>query len=152
MKTLYPNPVSKKCEYGLRAMFELAFRDSAQPVTVQDIAAAQRIPWRFLEVILGDLKRGGFVEARRGNDGGYVLAEPPHRLIIGDVVSFLQGRPRADAAPSPSNIDRPGDFAFGELWDRLRLAVEGVYNATTFADLVAMDLANRASYVANYMI
>ena len=55
--------VSLKCQYGLRALFELAKRTGSGPTRIQEIAEAQAIPPRFLENILNQLRRGGFVES-----------------------------------------------------------------------------------------
>ncbi len=66
--------VSQKSQYALRAVFELARRNGGLPVKIADIAEAQAIPQRFLEVIMNQLKQGGFVESRRGKRGGYLLA------------------------------------------------------------------------------
>ena len=66
--------ISKKCQYALKAIFELSLRNSDRPLKAKDIARSQGISTRFIEVILNDLKHGGFVESHRGNEGGYVLA------------------------------------------------------------------------------
>ena len=65
--------VSLKCQYGLRALFELARREGEGLVRLTEIAEKQAIPGRFLENILNQLRQGGFVESRRGKDGGFVL-------------------------------------------------------------------------------
>ena len=83
--------LSRKCMYALQAMFELAFRKAKGPVKVQDIASAQAIPQRFLEVILAELKHGSFVESKRGNAGGYFLARPAEQISVGEVIGFLDG-------------------------------------------------------------
>ena len=59
--------ISQKCQYGLRAVLELSLRIGRGPVKTGDIAKAQSIPLKFLEVILVELKHGGFVESRRGH-------------------------------------------------------------------------------------
>ena len=61
--------VSQKCQYALRALFELAKRNGEGPVKIAAIAKAQAIPPRFLEVILSQLKQGSFVESQRGSEG-----------------------------------------------------------------------------------
>ena len=67
--------VSVKGEYALRAVFDLAGRAGAGPVKIAEIAARQEIPQKFLELILAQLKQGGFLGSRRGAEGGYFLAE-----------------------------------------------------------------------------
>ncbi|UCG50067.1 MAG: Rrf2 family transcriptional regulator [Phycisphaerales bacterium] len=140
--------ISRKCRYALRAIFELALRDTTEAVKVQDIAAAQAIPPRFLEVILAELKHGGFVESRRGKDGGYVLAREPRELTVGQVIGFLHGGPkRAEARP-----DLMGAYAFSGMWEAVNHAVSSVYDKTTFAGLVEQEVARRTAYVPNYAI
>lgn len=143
-----PNGISQKCRYALRAIFELALRNSSEPVKIQDIASAQAIPPRFLEIILAELKHAGFVESRRGNEGGYILAQPAEELTVGEVISFLQGGNRM----TPRSSGLMGDYAFSQMWEDVRAAVLDIYNSTTFADLVAEELSKRNKYVPNYAI
>jgi Rrf2 family protein len=83
--------ISKKCQYGLQAVFELAVRKTGQPVKIHQIAGAQNIPPRFLEVILNQLRHAGFVESRRGNEGGYMLARDAEELTVGQVIRCMTG-------------------------------------------------------------
>lgn len=69
--------VSQKCQYALRAVFELARRRGEKPTSIREIAEAQAIPAKFLELILTQLRKGGLVESRRGIHGGYLLAVWP---------------------------------------------------------------------------
>ena len=144
--------VSQKCRYALMAIFELALRNTSEPVKIQDIAAAQAIPLRFLEVILAELKHGGFVESRRGSDGGYILARPAQHLTIGEVIGFLQGNGRNGGSTEPAKPDLMGYYAFSRMWKGVRAAISDTYDSTTFADLVEEELAMRRTYVPNYII
>ena len=83
--------ISRKCEYALRAVFELATVDDGRPVKTHRIAAAQNIPIRFLEVILNELRHAGIVESRRGNAGGYMLARPPANISLAEVIRLMDG-------------------------------------------------------------
>ena len=69
--------ISVKGEYALEALFDLTAHQIGEPVKIADIAKRQRIPQKFLELILASLKQGGFVESRRGAEGGYLLARLP---------------------------------------------------------------------------
>lgn len=143
--------VSNKCRYALRAIFELAYRNSPEPVRIGDIAAAQEIPARFLEVIMAELKHGGFVESRRGNEGGYILARPAASLTVGEVLDFLQGTKERPLQRFQAT-GLPGDLVFAQMWQKAEQAVEQVYMNTTFAKLVEQELAMRKDYVPNYAI
>ncbi|MCD7896222.1 MAG: Rrf2 family transcriptional regulator, partial [Planctomycetaceae bacterium] len=63
--------LSLKCQYAVRALFELAKSDDDKLIRLKDIAKAQHIPHRFLENILNELRQGGFVQSKRGKDGGF---------------------------------------------------------------------------------
>lgn len=147
-----PNTITQKCRYALRAIFELAWRDTTAPVKIQDIASAQAIPPRFLEVILAELKHGGFVESRRGNEGGYLLTQPAHRLTVGEVIAFLQGSSRRAGRSAHKRHDVRGDYAFAQLWKNASAAVSDVYGNTSFAALVQQELTRRKTYVPEYAI
>jgi len=147
-----PNRITRKCRYALRAIFELALRDTTDPVKIQDIALSQAIPPRFLEVILVELKHGGFVESRRGNDGGYMLERPACDLTVGEVVSFLQGNACDRDRTGLHGPDLMGDYVFSKMWEKVSDAIADTYNNTSFADLVEQELAKRKIYVPNYAI
>lgn len=76
--------LSQTCQYALRAVFEMAKRSGGGPIKIDAIARAQSIPPRFLAAILNQLKQGGFVESRRGADGGYRLRQAPDNLSVGE--------------------------------------------------------------------
>ena len=67
--------ISVKGEYALHAIFDLASQPARDPVRIADIARRQQIPQKFLELILASLKQGGFVESRRGAEGGHSLPD-----------------------------------------------------------------------------
>ena len=82
---------SVKGEYALQAILDLASRRAGEPIRIADIAQRQKIPQKFLELILASLKQGGFVESRRGAEGGYLLARPAESLTVGEVLRFVEG-------------------------------------------------------------
>ena len=137
--------VSLKCQYGLRALFELARRTGSGPTRIQEIADAQAIPPRFLENILNQLRRGGFVESRRGKAGGFVLARPAGQITTLDVIRFLDGpvHPFDCEGESPTRKCSLGpDCVFMPLWQRARQALEDVYGSTSLQDLLDAQAAN----------
>ena len=130
--------INQKCQYALRALFELAVKNSGEPCKIGAVAEAQGIPVRFLENILNSLKSGGFVASSRGKDGGYVLAKPASDITVGEVIRFVQGpfAPVECAAPGSDLCAFSDDCVFHPLWERARIALEQVYDGTTLADLV----------------
>lgn len=83
--------LSKKSEYGLRALLELTLAHGKSTLQRQDIVARQHIPIEFLEQILLTLKRAGFVASRRGVNGGYTLIKQPSEITLGQVIRTLDG-------------------------------------------------------------
>jgi len=133
--------ISSKCYYALRSLYELASRHGEpRPVRIALIAARQQIPRRFLEVILSELRQGGFVESRRGVDGGYFLARPPEAITLGEIVRFVDG----DIAPVSCVSSREGDAScdlnfqcpFHDFWGRVLEALSALYDHTSLADIV----------------
>lgn len=133
--------VSLKCQYALRAIFELSIRFPAETIsTVADIADIQNIPPRFLEQIFSKLRTGGFIESRRGKQGGYILAVKPSGISVGQIIRFIEGSDDSiqclkttPGAHCPSN---PNGCVFKELWTDAKDAMSQIFDATTFQDLV----------------
>ncbi len=147
--------ISKRCQYALRAVFELARRNNAEPVKIHDIADAQNIPTRFLEVILNQLRHGGFVDSRRGNEGGYMLAQPAEELTVGQIIRCVQGT----ISVTDGNNEKPnktesffGDYAFAQLWQKIDNSISQICDGTSFAELVEYEMAEKTVRVPNYVI
>jgi Rrf2 family protein len=83
--------LSKKADYALRVLFTLVDRWGMDPVSMTELARRNDVPKRFLEHIMLDLKSQGWVESTPGRHGGYVLAQPPERITMGQVVRHFDG-------------------------------------------------------------
>jgi len=133
----------RKNQYALRAVFELAKHRGQGPTKISDIAAAQSIPLRFLEVILNQLKGSGLIDAKRGFYGGYYLTRSPERITVADIMSFMQGRPArpAQCAVCKARVKCPhgSRCAFMAMWNRVDRAILQVYTETTIQDLLDND-------------
>jgi Rrf2 family protein len=136
--------LTQRAKYGLRAMSLLAAGCPAGGImTIPDLAQQGHMPAKFLEAILLDLRRHGFLASRRGKNGGYTLAKPATEILLGDVIRALDGplapipcasltayRPCADCAdPQRCEIRR--------LMRRVRDAISDILDRTTLADLAA---------------
>lgn len=148
--------LSQKCQYGLRAVLELAKRMGDGPVRIAEIAKNQAIPTRFLEVILNQLKQGGFVESRRGSAGGYLLSRSPATFSVGEIIRFIEGPlSPVQCLTHTSDEECPLKIgcAFLPLWEKVKSTVEDIYNSATFEDLVQKErIAERASERSDYSI
>jgi Rrf2 family protein len=83
--------LTRKGKYGLKALVHLAGLPSGQLAFVTDIATANNVPKKFLDGILGDLRKAGFVRSKTGKEGGYTLARPPQEIRVGHVIRVLDG-------------------------------------------------------------
>lgn len=147
--------VPQKCQYALRAIFELAKAYGDGPVKIAQIAQTQAIPARFLEVILNQLRQGGFVDSRRGSDGGYRLARSPAKLTVGDIMRFLQGSLHPVDCSGKSSKRRCslyGNCVFLPMWQRVAKAISDVYDATSFEQLVEDEERMASDFVPSYSI
>jgi len=134
--------ISVKAEYALQAVFDLAAQPTAELVKIADIARRRQIPQKFLELILATLKQGGFVESRRGAEGGYRLARAAEQISVGQVLRFVDQSKRARKGASP----------FQQLWKQVDDATDAVLNNTSFADLVRRWKESQTRYVPNWEI
>ena len=138
---------SVKGEYALQAVFDLATFERAGPIKIADIAKRQRIPQKFLELILAGLKQGGFVESRRGAEGGYMLARPAETITAGEVLRYVEVG-RGGKHRSRKRSDTP----FSDMWQRIDEAVSVVVDRTTFAELVRAWNDKQHRHVPNWEI
>ncbi|UCE49104.1 MAG: Rrf2 family transcriptional regulator [Phycisphaerales bacterium] len=146
--------LSRKCQYALKAVFELAWRNPGKPVKTCRIAEAQRMSTRFTETILNELKHGGYVESRRGSAGGYLLARDAAELTVREVIEYIQGPISLVPEATEGGLSEAflGNEAFKELWQQVNEAVCEVCDGKTFADLVESERAARESSAVNYCI
>lgn len=144
--------VSQKCQYALRALFELAIRYPSDNVTtVAEIAEKQQIPPRFLEQILSKLRTGGFIESRRGNQGGYVMSVSPSKISVGEIIRFIEGSAESiDCLKENEHSRCPflGGCAFKPLWERAKASISEIFDGTTFQDLIEnyVKIASQIDY------
>jgi Rrf2 family protein len=132
----------KKEQYALRAIFELAKHEGKGPTKISEIAEAQSIPLRFLEVILSQLKGSGLIDSKRGFYGGYYLIQPPHKITVGDILRFLQGpEDPADCSACISKTNCPfnNHCAFASMWQEVKDAIFNIYDQTTMQDLLDIE-------------
>ncbi len=122
--------ISVRGEYALQAIFDLAIQKQGEPAKIAGISRRQKIPQKFLELILAGLKQGGFVESRRGAEGGYLLARPADSLTVGEVLRYVEGPQTSKGRPR-----RKTDSPFSGMWQQVDLAVSAVIDKTSFADL-----------------
>lgn len=128
--------ISARADYAVRACLELAVRADGEPVKAEAVSAAQDIPHKFLEGILGDLRRGGIVSSRRGGNGGYLLARAADTITVADVVRAVEGPIVSVRGERPNALAYSGPAApLLPLWVALRANVRKILEGVTLADL-----------------
>jgi len=138
-------------DYSIKALLMLADRyPSAQPLRVEEIAAVQGVPENYLRRLLIELKRGGLVLSQKGPSGGYMLARPPARITMADVVEIIEG----DYTPvecleegANSFCPRDSGCPMRDVWRDVRDSVVGILRNATL-----QSLADRRKSAVMYQI
>ncbi|MGH7213768.1 MAG: RrF2 family transcriptional regulator [Tepidisphaeraceae bacterium] len=135
--------LSKRTEYGLRAVVQLARLWPRNFVQSKDLAQQEDLPTKFLESILLALRRGGFLESKVGSGGGYRLSRSPREIRVGDVIRRLEGRlTLKDNVPAGETS--PGKVAVRLINGRLTDATDEVLDHLTLDQLLE-DVSRAAS-------
>src|SRR5947209_5318062 len=129
--------ISQKTEYALRAMIQLAEQKGGGLVSAREISENQRIPLRFLEQQLGTLSKSGLVQSFRGAGGGCRLAKDAADVTVADVVDAIEGPfyPMFCLDPTDHTCWQDARCGLQDLWSDVRVAVRGVFERTTLAEL-----------------
>jgi Rrf2 family transcriptional regulator, cysteine metabolism repressor len=136
--------LSKRTEYGLRAVVQLAKLYPTGLIQSRDLAQQEDLPNKFLEAILLALRRGGFLESKVGSGGGYRLSRSPREINVGDLIRRLEGRLTIKESQTvPTAELSPGKIAVRLLNDRLTQATDEVLDKMTLEQL--LEQINRAS-------
>ncbi|HEY1184175.1 MAG TPA: Rrf2 family transcriptional regulator [Bryobacteraceae bacterium] len=141
--------ISKRTQYGLKAMQVLARRYREGPVMIGSIAREESIPLKFLEAILLDLKSHGLLESKLGRKGGYRLSRPPSSITLGSIIRMMEG-PLAPIPCASETAYRPcaeckdiEGCGTRIIMREVRDAISDVLDRTTLADLLRKADSNR---------
>ena len=131
--------VTAKGEYATKAVLHLALQ-YPDVVTIHDIAQRHRIPLKYLEQILLELKRAQLLESRRGVRGGYTLARAPETISVGEVLRVVDGDFTESSCAdneAPRGYVCPESTSCGlkQVWQDVQTAVEKILFATSFDDV-----------------
>ena len=140
--------ITYKGDYALKAILDLSLH-YGELVTMHDLAKRADIPLKFLEQVLLDLKRGGFVESRRGKVGGYLLAKNPSQIRLGDVIRFIDGpmEPIACVEKEYSGCNDIYRCVFRKIWQEVTRVTSGVVDSITFEDLANRIIKQKEAVV-----
>jgi Rrf2 family protein len=138
--------LSTKGEYASRAMLELSLHYEDKPLHIRDISRAQDIPPRFLEQILLQLKRAGYLRSRKGPEGGYYLSRPPAEINVAEVIRAIEGPLAPIDCVSVSAHEvciHEAHCGLRSLWKEVRDAIAEIMERTTFEELAERTKAAR---------
>lgn len=144
--------ITYRGDYALKAVLDLALHFEKDLVTIHDMAKRIDAPVKFLEQVLSELKKGGFVESRRGKVGGFLLSKAPDKITAGDVVRFIDGplEPIACARRGYSDCRDVSRCVFKKIWQDVDRATSHIVDNITFEKLAIQ--ASAAQRVLEYSI
>jgi Rrf2 family protein len=134
--------ISKRTQYGLKAMLALGSRYGEGPVLIAALSKQESIPTKFLELILLDLKGSGLLISKKGPRGGYQLSRPPSTITLGSLIRMMEG-PLAPLPCASETAYRPCEECVDIescgtriIMRQVRDAMANVLDRTTLADLI----------------
>lgn len=135
--------LSKRGEYGLRAMIQLAHPapdGSVRVMQINEIASLEKMPVKFLEQILLTLKNSGYLQSKRGMAGGYYLAKPAADIMLGQIVRLLDGplapiRCVSQLAYEPCGCPDEKSCGLRMVMGDVRNAIANILDHTSLADV-----------------
>lgn len=131
--------LSTKGRYGLKAMFDLALNYGEGPVALNSIAERQNISVHYLEQLIALLRKAGLVKSVRGAQGGYMLADKPENITVGDIIRTLEG----PIAPSECVIEDDdkecsrADYCVTRIiWGKIKNSIDNVIDSITLQNMI----------------
>jgi len=147
--------ISKKTQYGLKAVLALGRRYGEGPILISTLSKEESIPIKFLEVILLDLKGRDLLISKKGPRGGYQLSRPPSTVTVGSLIRVMEG-PLAPIACASETAYRPCEecediesCGTRIIMRQVRDAMAEVLDNTTLADLLRQVDTVRVSRRSN---
>lgn len=132
--------ISAKTDYAVRALLGLAAH-APDLVKIDTVIGEQQLPRKFVEAILGELRRAGLVRSRRGAEGGYALARPANEITLGQVIRAVDGPLAEVRGLRPNETEYTGVAAhLPEVWVAVRASLRNVLDETTLQHVLAGKL------------
>lgn len=141
--------ISTKGRYALRLMLDLATHATNSYISLKEIASRQNISEKYLEQIITQLNRKGFVKSIRGAHGGYKLTQEPSYYTVGMILRLMEGSLVPVECVNSMNCPRVDTCVTYEVWVKIKEAVDNVVDHITLQDLLDIQ---REKNVVNYSI
>jgi Rrf2 family protein len=146
--------ISTRGRYGLRAMVDLELYGTDEHVALKSIAERQNISENYLEQLFSALRKGGLVKSMKGSQGGYVFANPPSRITVGDVLRLLEGK-LFSAPEDQQNESSNGliEYCLAKyIWEKIDACICNIVDSITLADLVEFYKTTKDNNTPMYYI
>jgi Rrf2 family protein len=147
--------ITFKGDYALKIILDLALLPQGEQTQMKDIAQRQDIPLKFLEQIVLELKRAGYLRTIRGPKGGLVLAKVPGQITLGEIVRLVEG-PTSPIGCVSSTRYTPCNFerrcVFKPVWQAIKERTNEVLDSLTFADMLERTIQLERNQVADFSI
>ena len=129
--------LSTRSRYGTRALLELALHREDEPVFLKDIARRQEISLSYLEQLMAPLIAGRIIRSTKGPRGGISLVKNPEDIRLSDIIQLLEGSlAPVECINNPDCCDRSESCVTRDVWNELKMVMDGVLESTTLQDLV----------------
>ena len=134
--------LSTRGRYGTRMMFDLAQHQGEGPVQIGEIARRQDISVKYLEQLIIPLKKANYIRSVRGPRGGHMLAIPPEKITVGEIVKILEGGiDLTDCIGNPDSCPRSGHCVTRDIWAEATQAMTDKLNSFTLSKMIDMSEA-----------
>ena len=129
--------VNTKVRYGLRAILQIADSYGHEPVPISAISESQEISGKYLEQVVGTLRKSGLITSRKGVRGGYMLARAPEEITLWEIITALDSHTSlVDCVVEPGICDRSGDCLTRSIWKLLSLRMQEFWSSFKLSDLL----------------
>jgi len=139
--------ITYKGDYALKAVLDFAihYGEKEELVTARDLARRIDAPVKFLEQVLTELKKGGIIKSKRGNEGGYLLSKAPSQITIGEIVRIIDGpiEPISCVKECYTECVNMDGCVFRNIWQRVYKATTDIIDHITFEELVSKVNSNK---------
>ncbi len=146
--------ISYKGDYALKALLHLAFlyKSSQEVIRLQELSKDLDIPHKFLEAVMAELQKGGFVKSKRGKNGGYYLDTSPAQIVLGEVVRYIDGpiEPIACVDSCYKDCKDVDHCVLRSVWQKTTKAVADIIDNITLQDLA--DKVKKRKSIPDYSI
>ncbi len=129
--------VNTKVRYGLRAILQIADSYGEEPVPISAISESQEISGKYLEQVVGTLRKSGLITSRKGVRGGYMLARAPEDITLWEIITALDSHTSlVDCVVEPGICDRSGDCLTRSIWKLLSIRMQEFWSSFKLSDLL----------------